>query len=492
MEVSSVGIDVILDHDHKEPPRCAHGPTLLFEKTVKQKGSQRYFSCSAFRDRKLCNFYQPEERKVSKEVAASREEHYKTIGPKYSHEEFYQRLQQVKQYISTDRVFCKTCSLLLLKDEVKEHKVSHNIQENITDLSLKCFPTSLLDPIENNKSYAQYLFSRETVKFTVKMLQDLGYTKVLCIGAPRIHEAIISESLPDTVNMKSLLLDLDHRYEQFFGPQQFCWYNMFNHHFLDGSVAHKLYESFLESESSRIAIVTDPPYGGRVEVLTHTLKKINKTWQNKDTSTDIPIFWFFPYFMEPRLIESLPRLTMLDYRVNYDNHDQFSRGEKGRKQGSPVRIFTNVSPEKVVLPEPDYRFCPICKRYVAVDNLHCDFCDSCTSKDGRTYVHCFKCQRCVKPSRVHCDKCGRCEFQDHKCGKVWTEGCHICGDLDHKRHNCPNKSGIINRNKRKLPTNDISSNTSSNKKQRRMRSKKQKFKGHQSKGNRRNPKLSIS
>ena len=36
-------------------------------------------------------------------------------------------------------------------------------------------------------------------------------------------------------------------------------------------------------------------------------------------------------------------------QVDYDNHVLFT-GNKGRKQGSPVRIFTNLLPADIVIP----------------------------------------------------------------------------------------------------------------------------------------------
>lgn len=49
--------------------------------------------------------------------------------------------------------------------------------------------------------------------------------------------------------------------------------------------------------------------------------------------------------MESQLHNYMPDLQMLDYKVEYDNHPLFQNGPKGRKQGSPVRIFTNVNAE---------------------------------------------------------------------------------------------------------------------------------------------------
>lgn len=94
-----------------------------------------------------------------------------------------------------------------------------------------------------------------------------------------------------------------------------------------------------------MVLVTDPPFGGRVELLTQTVKNISslyKTLNNKNK--ELPVMWIFPYFMEPQIHNSLPEYSMLDYKVDYDNHPLFQDGPKGRKLGSPVRIFTNIDP----------------------------------------------------------------------------------------------------------------------------------------------------
>ena len=53
---------------------------------------------------------------------------------------------------------------------------------------------------------------------------------------------------------------------------------MFNHHFFgDNSNGKILYESALKREKS--VILVDPPFGGLVEVLVHTLSLINKDWR---------------------------------------------------------------------------------------------------------------------------------------------------------------------------------------------------------------------
>lgn len=96
----------------------------------------------------------------------------------------------------------------------------------------------------------------------------------------------------------------------------------------------------------RVALIMDPPFGGRVEPLAHTVTTLSRQYKQYTKVThSLPVFWIFPYFMEPHLLNSLPNFKMLDYKVDYDNHPLFRDDPKGRKHGSPVRIFTNVDPK---------------------------------------------------------------------------------------------------------------------------------------------------
>ncbi|XP_019818099.2 rRNA N(6)-adenosine-methyltransferase ZCCHC4 isoform X5 [Bos indicus] len=234
------------------------------------------------------------------------------------------------------------------------------------------------------------------------------------------------------------------RYSQFYMEDSFCHYNMFNHHFFDGKAALEVCKTFLQEDKGEgVIMVTDPPFGGLVEPLAVTFKKLIAMWKeghSQDNSQkELPIFWIFPYFFESRICQFFPSFCMLDYQVDYDNHALYKHGKTGRKQ-SPVRIFTNIPPNKIILPiEEGYRFCPLCQRYVSLENQHCEHCNSCTSKDGRKWNHCFLCKKCVKPSWIHCSICNHCALPDHSC-KGPKDGCFICGELDHKRSACPNIS----------------------------------------------------
>lgn len=450
---STIGnVDLILNTEDKAP-NCPHGPTLLFSKYDLPSGKEkRFYACAAFRDRKQCPFFQLEHEQVSSETLEARENDWKTKQPPFTHKQFRKRYHEFKKLKKSERNVCMNCGLLLLPGEIDEHEgQGHVIKGHVTKQLLRR-PTELFAPLDNNKTYAQYLFSRTAVEFVIDTLQKLGFTNIVCVGCPRIHEAVLAKSSEEpSKTITSLLLDLDHRYLQMYSPEKFCRYNMFNHHFFTRRQSNEVFERFLSEEpGKRVAMVMDPPFGGMVEALAASVRSTEKTWQKlsgHNNEQRLPVFWFFPYFMERRIIDCCPTFTMLDYKVDYENHVLFT-GEKGRKRGSPVRIFTNVSPAKVVLPaDQGYWYCALCERYYSPDNQHCEACNSCTTKDGRTYRHCEKCDRCVKPSRVHCDSCNICDVPGHQCGKLKITGCHICGEMDHKRRECPKKNFSPSANK---------------------------------------------
>lgn len=121
-----------------------------------------------------------------------------------------------------------------------------------------------------------------------------------------------------------------------------------------------------------------------------------------------------------------------------------------RTRGSPVRVYSNVPGNQLVLPAAEgYTFCTPCARYVAPTNKHCDKCGCCPSRDGRRWVHCERCRTCVKPGRIHCDVCKRCQPPGHDCDAfpLSSGRCHVCGSTEHKRiwhdsHDMHDRHGI--------------------------------------------------
>ncbi|XP_041926246.1 rRNA N6-adenosine-methyltransferase ZCCHC4 isoform X1 [Alosa alosa] len=437
------GIDVVFHQgSDKIAPSCPHGPTLLFEKVNKgEENGRRFYACSACRDRKDCNFFQWEDEKVSEARVKAREEENRSKKPPFSHSEYISRFREFVSLPLDQRRFCVDCQVLLLPRDWDEHSSHSALSDDITVARLRR-PSLLLCPLENKKSNAQYLFADRSCHFLLDMLSTLGFRKVLCVGTPRLHELIKLRNAEGTSEaMRSLLLDIDFRYSQFYGQDEFCHYNMFNHHFFGGNEPAGVFRDFLrEEEGSKVVMVTDPPFGGLVKPLAHSFRQISDTWkeQQVNSQAEMPMVWIFPYFFEPRIVECFSSFTMLDYQVDYDNHALYKHGKTGRKQ-SPVRLFTNLPARYIVLPEQEgYRFCALCERYVSAENKHCSECNVCPSKDGREWRHCADCGKCVKPSWQHCTSCSRCALPDHPCGRGQT-GCFNCGSLQHKHRACPSK-----------------------------------------------------
>ncbi|XP_006899340.1 PREDICTED: zinc finger CCHC domain-containing protein 4 [Elephantulus edwardii] len=441
----SSGVEVVFPPEPSVPaPLCPHGPTLLFVKVNQGKEEpRRFYACSACRDRKDCGFFQWEDEKLSEARLAAREAHNRRCRPPFTRSQCVERYLKFLELPLSERKFCQRCQQLLLPDDWWEHR-EHQVMGDVSVAQLKR-PSQLLCPLQNKKTNAQYLFADRTCQFLMDLLSTLGFRRVLCVGTPRLHELIRLKASDDTKShIKSLLLDIDFRYSQFYIEDSFCHYNMFNHHFFDGKAALEECRAFLqEDKGDGVIMVTDPPFGGLVEPLAVTFKKLIALWkegQNQgDSCRELPIFWIFPYFFESRICQFFPNFCMLDYQVDYENHAQYKHGKTGRRQ-SPVRIFTNIPPSKIILPtEEGYRFCPLCQRCVSLENRHCEHCNSCTSKDGRKWNHCFLCKKCVKPSWIHCSVCDRCAVPYHSCEGP-GDGCFVCGALGHKRTTCPNIS----------------------------------------------------
>lgn len=422
--------------DLSKHPCCPHGPTLLFSRL--ENGEPRsFFACSACRDRKDCAFFlwqdslntfTPKDKKMWKDKTR------KLTTSVNNHIVLFKTYNNIKNGSLCERIYCETCESFQPQKYVDKH-IEHNLKQEVSDRYLE-YPTEFLKPLENSRKEAQYFFSTKTIDCFIEMLKPLEYTKILCIGAPRIHEAIRNKCPEKT----SLLLDFDKRFHNFFGPLDFCWYNIFNHHFFK-TEAKRIFEDFLASPGKTV-IVTDPPFGGRIEPIADTINKINSVFHKKTNNNvkEMDIFLFFPYFMEGQIKNHFPKMEMLDYKVDYDNHALFngSNAKSKLKFGSPVRIFTNVSLSKIILPEEGYKYCKRCDRYVSIENRHCKLCKACTSKDGRRYKHCAKCQRCVKPAWQHCQKCDRCALKEHVCGEIlFMKECFHCNESGHKKQDCP-------------------------------------------------------
>nr|CAH7721362.1 unnamed protein product [Callosobruchus chinensis] len=435
-----MSVEVIVK-DPTDHPSCPHGPTLLLSRHV--KGEKRnFFACAACRERKDCNFFLWEDEKHTYKKNIWKEEQRK-YSSGVNHRKKFVVLNEIRSLPRQQRMFCCSCDKLLKSSEKHKHK-GHDILENITDNQLE-HPSEILPALEQNKKEAQYLFSNGSVAAIFNIFKNLEVRNVICIGTPRIHEHIQS----NCQDMSSILLDFDKRFHNFFGPLQFCWYNLFNHHFFLPD-AKMVFDDYLKS-CSNLAIIMDPPFGARIEPISLTLETItNSLKKYHGTKNNLSVFLVLPYFMEPQVLNWLPDMRMSDYKVEYDNHVKFQSGPKGRKHGSPVRIFTNVNLGLVKLPKDGYRYCESCNKWVAIENSHCPICDACTSKNGSTYKHCSSCERCVKPTWQHCDKCGRCAVIGHTCQELeFSKTCFHCKKGGHKKSQCPSLSNSGKKRKTK-------------------------------------------
>ncbi len=176
-------------------------------------------------------------------------------------------------------------------------------------------------------------------------------------------------------------------------------------------------------------IIVDPPFSAPLEALATTLSHIQRT------STHVKIMLLFPYFEQQRVAEAMPYLHMLDYRVRY--HHKNYAGED-----TPVRIFTNIPLPRVPSPqEAGYLLCLHCNDWMFHKNVHCEYCNRCTSVGGVNRHHCFGCNACVKVGLVHCHACASCHPKNAPCPS--TSRCTVCGSLHHRRHACPKFKEII-------------------------------------------------
>ncbi|GFW41645.1 rRNA N6-adenosine-methyltransferase ZCCHC4 [Trichonephila clavipes] len=438
----------------KKNPQCPHGPCLVFERHTSNgtKSGKKFYSCSACRDRSVCSFFHW----VDDEFPDQKRNHWKNIiaanQPPFTHEECERRRASFQKLPQHERKYCKTCSLLLLPTDKKIHQ-EHEVVDNLT-LEQLLQPTFLLLTLSNKKAEAQYFFSTKTVHFVSSLLKKLKYTKLVLIGTPKIHEYLNRNQNKNT-GLSSFLMDIDDRYMQFYDPEQFCQYNLFNNHFFNGKASKmKLKEFMTESNEEKVAVLLDPPFGGLIDAISFTLKKLNKYWQEANSKTNletVPLLWFFPYFLESRIIKNIPDLVMMDYKVEYSNHRKF--GDKAGSKGSPIRLFTNIPASLFVLPENEgYRFCNKCQRYVSQENQHCKKCNKCTTKHGNTYKHCDKCHQCVKSSYVHCEVHNKCVLNTSnshetsekvcKCSVESSDGdnsnkCFKCFGYGHRKRDCP-------------------------------------------------------
>ncbi|XP_065181270.1 rRNA N6-adenosine-methyltransferase ZCCHC4-like isoform X1 [Sycon ciliatum] len=469
---SGLGVEVFVDA-LDDAPWCPHGPTLLFERFYQEREARRFFACSAHRKRSGCSFFQWADEKESSAKRAMRMEIYQASRTaEVPHSTLYSGVKAALEKPTKMASVCANCACTVPQKKDPAHK-GHTVVESLPPADL-LRPTKFLPALDDSKSNAQYLFAGKAVSCILGQLHGQGIRHVVCIGAPRIHEAITSARFSKQAplsSMSSFLLDWDRRFASFFSPRELQHFNMFNHHFFSGDTGLASLTKFLGKVSmSEVAVVMDPPFGGLARplvaclewlyalALEHCKDAAESTKEapptlNKSASSkrQLATIWVFPYFLESQVVETMPSMKMMDYKVDYDNHPIFTSSgkKKAEKRKSPVRLFTNINAGLLVFPaEEGYRLCKPCQKYVSAENQHCGKCHACTTKHGPTYVHCEACKACVKPGRVHCVTCKQCLPAQHDCtggvadseeGSAATAmpACHRCGKTGHKRRHCP-------------------------------------------------------
>lgn len=417
------GVEVVLPTPD-EAPCCAHGPALLFERFTQGGGSAgKFFACSAYRNRKECPLYVVQEKNWSSD---KREERKRICDDQRTAHKWYvaptERSKFVQEVRKADfQKFCQTCSsFIIAPDEPVQHP-----QHVIVTAGLKQVkqPTTVLTPLTNKQGNAQYIFSTGTSKFFSELLTSRKYSHILCIGTPKIHELFSQHK-----KVRSMLLDLDARFTQFYAPTHYQHYNMAANHFFE-ETGQAYLEMFLK-DATKVAIVLDPPFGALARVIGQSINNTLSFIKGVKESLQPDIYWIFPHFLSKHIKETMP-LNMCHYMVEYENHPIFKEG----KSKSPVRIFTNVPLDEIKLVGEEYKNCIKCKGFVPKVASHCSKCQQCPTTN-KASSHCDDCSRCVAVNFKHCPLCEGCRPDPHNCTPPAV--CHRCKEPGHKRRECPN------------------------------------------------------
>ncbi len=211
----------------KTNPYCTHGPTILFENKKTQK---KFYSCSATRDHKKCNFYQNysifSPSQIDKWL-----EIYKKCQTKVDQNEI--NLTDIRNVPLKCRNYCKKCDKFVIvnEDKLECSRKKHELVENIKKIHLREPCKYILNPITDDQANAvgdrpllysgyiskiinlfqQYLFDERTIQYVFNIFKQYSFDSILCIGTPSLFENL--KKLEPTV--KCLLLDIDERFVSF-------------------------------------------------------------------------------------------------------------------------------------------------------------------------------------------------------------------------------------------------------------------------------------
>ncbi|KAB7504625.1 Zinc finger CCHC domain-containing protein 4 [Armadillidium nasatum] len=281
-------------NDIEQNPCCPHGPSVLFERIFQDGRRKKFYACSACRDRKLCPFYLEEEQIVKRNEKTTDMQKESSCFNNHA-TKFKIYLKLLSRINKREVYYCETCNMLIADNSKKDHDKC-NLSEILKEKELRT-PSHIFSPKSESKFQAQYFFTDESLKVIVQLMNDLEIKKVLCIGVPSVYEYV-----KNNLSMKTFLLDIDDRYCNFFSTTDFCVYNMFNHYFFGGHKSREVYEDFLkENPADKLLVIIDPPFGGRVELISNTLSTLEKEWKrlnNISGDKTLPVALIFPYFHE--------------------------------------------------------------------------------------------------------------------------------------------------------------------------------------------------
>lgn len=236
----------MIANDPADHPHCErHGPALLFRETFDDgRPARQFYGCSANRDRNQCRV---------RDSAADAEA--VAADDRVRSEAFEERLQQkttlfaqIQALPDTDRAYCAQCGSLVPAAAVVEHAHHSGLVRTISDQQLRS-PTRLLAPLSNDSREAQYFFADTTLLTIERILVAARIRRVVCIGAPRLHEYVRANS-ERLGGCSSVLLDLDDRLEQFYGRHEFFRFNMFNGWWVDGAQRGVEFDAFLRGDGT--------------------------------------------------------------------------------------------------------------------------------------------------------------------------------------------------------------------------------------------------
>ena len=192
---------------------------LLFERN----GQQRFFSCSAYRDRKLCSAYLSEtEWEGSKKNSL--------LSQSGIILETSQRLDVIRRNIlpqvrilpECKRNYCKKCGELFVDSgNHKGHDIIRGISDNLLNSPPKVRNITLhhnfdvinlylfqfLPPLDHSKKEAQFFFSEATIQLILSLLREINANNLLCIACPTIYDEVKRNH-----SSNCLMLDLDVRF----------------------------------------------------------------------------------------------------------------------------------------------------------------------------------------------------------------------------------------------------------------------------------------